>query len=108
VFGIWYPRSEIRDPGTEKKLIQDPESRGQKGTGSRIRIRVTLRNKAHLFMIVVDGVDDVLLAVLDNPPDGAADHVARRHRGDAQALPLTAQAHRLVVLQLTRAAPGIG
>ncbi len=40
-------------------------------------------------MIVVDGVDDVLLAVLDNPPDGAADHVARRHRGDAQALTLT-------------------
>jgi hypothetical protein len=58
-------------------------------------------------MIVVDGVDDVLLAVLDNAPDGAADHVARRHRGDAQALPLPPQAHRLVVLQLTHAAPSI-
>jgi hypothetical protein len=33
--------------------------------------------------------------------------VARRHRGDAQALTLTAQAHRLVVLQLIHAAPGI-
>jgi hypothetical protein len=26
----------IRDPGSEKKTISDPGSRGQKGTGSRI------------------------------------------------------------------------
>jgi hypothetical protein len=29
----------IRDPGSGKKLFPDPGSRGQKGTGSRIRIR---------------------------------------------------------------------
>jgi hypothetical protein len=33
---FWYPRSTIRDP---EKPIPDPGSRGQKGTGSRIRIR---------------------------------------------------------------------
>ena len=33
--------SGIRDPGSEirEKLIPDPGSRGQKGTGSRIQIR---------------------------------------------------------------------
>ncbi len=36
-FGIWDPRSGIR-----KKPIPDPGSRGQKGTGSRIRIRNTV------------------------------------------------------------------
>ena len=51
-------------------------------------------------MIVVYCVDDVLLAVLDNAPDGAADHVTSWHRGDAQALAPPLQAHRLVVLQL--------
>jgi hypothetical protein len=35
-FGIQDPRSEMR-----KKPIPDPGSRGQKGTGSRIRIRNT-------------------------------------------------------------------
>jgi hypothetical protein len=37
------PRSGIRDPGSgiRKKPIPDPGSRGQKGTGSRIRIRNT-------------------------------------------------------------------
>jgi hypothetical protein len=37
---IWvlHPGSEIRDP---KKPIPDPGSRGQKGTGSRIRISNT-------------------------------------------------------------------
>jgi len=33
--------SGIRDPGSGKKPIPDPGSRGQKGTGSRIRIRNT-------------------------------------------------------------------
>jgi hypothetical protein len=33
---VWDPGSEIR-----KKPIPDPVSRGQKGTGSRIRIRNT-------------------------------------------------------------------
>ncbi len=33
---VWDPGSEIR-----KKPIQDPGSRGQKSTGSRIRIRNT-------------------------------------------------------------------
>ena len=35
---LWDPRSGIR-----KKTIPDPGSRGQKGTGSRIRIRNTVR-----------------------------------------------------------------
>jgi hypothetical protein len=41
--GIRDPRSGIRDPrsGIRKKPIPDPGSRGQKGTGSRIRIRNT-------------------------------------------------------------------
>ncbi len=47
---VWYPgseirdpRSEIRDPGSGKNLfrIPDPGCRGQKGIGSRIRIRYT-------------------------------------------------------------------
>jgi hypothetical protein len=42
---IWVrdPGSGIRDPrsGIRKKPIPDPGSRGQKGTGSRIRIRNT-------------------------------------------------------------------
>jgi hypothetical protein len=38
-FGIRDPRSGIR-----KKPIPDPESRGQKGTGSRIQIRNTAQN----------------------------------------------------------------
>jgi hypothetical protein len=33
---VWDPGSEIRDP---ENPIPDPGSRGQKGTGSRIRIR---------------------------------------------------------------------
>ncbi len=40
----WDPGSDgIRDPGSwiRKKPIPDPGSRGQKGTGSRIRIRNT-------------------------------------------------------------------
>jgi hypothetical protein len=38
--------SGIRDPGPgiRKKPIPDPGSRGQKGTGSRIRIRNTVCN----------------------------------------------------------------
>ncbi len=42
--GIWDPGSEIRDPGSGKNpfRIPDPRSRGQKGTGSRIRIRNTV------------------------------------------------------------------
>jgi hypothetical protein len=43
---VWDPGSEIRDPrsGIRKKPIPDPGSRGQKGTGSRIRIRKTAFN----------------------------------------------------------------
>jgi hypothetical protein len=35
---VWDPGSKIRDP---EKPIPDPESRDQKGAGSRIRIRNT-------------------------------------------------------------------
>ncbi len=40
----WDPGSEIRDPGSGKNLfrIPNPGSRGQKGTGSLIRIRNTV------------------------------------------------------------------
>jgi hypothetical protein len=40
---VWDPASGIREPGSgiRKKPISDPGSRGQKGTGSRIRIRNT-------------------------------------------------------------------
>ncbi len=42
--------SGIRDPGSGKNLfrIPDPGSRGQKGTGSRIRIRNTDSNSVRL------------------------------------------------------------
>jgi hypothetical protein len=43
-FGIRYPRSRIR-----KNPIPDPGSRGQKGTGSRIRIRNTALRTYGLF-----------------------------------------------------------
>jgi hypothetical protein len=52
--GIRDPRSGIRDPrsGIRKKPIPDPGSRGQKGTGSRIRIRNTgFLNKIPNFLI---------------------------------------------------------
>jgi hypothetical protein len=41
---VWDPGPGIRDSGPEirKKPIPDPGSRGQKGTGSRIRIRNTV------------------------------------------------------------------
>jgi hypothetical protein len=38
---VWDPGSGIQDPVSGKKPIPDPGSRGQKGTGSRIRIRNT-------------------------------------------------------------------
>ena len=41
-----------------------------------------------LLVVEVDGVDDVLLAVLDDLPDGAADHVAGGHGGEGDALAL--------------------
>jgi hypothetical protein len=43
---VWDPGSEIRNPrsGIRKKPIPDSGSRGQKGTGSRIRIRNTGRD----------------------------------------------------------------
>jgi hypothetical protein len=42
---VWDPRSGIR-----KKPIADPGSRGQKGTGSRIRIRNTGMLNATIFV----------------------------------------------------------
>ncbi len=44
---VWDPGSEIRDLRSgirdPEKHIPDPGSKGQKGTGSRIRIRNTVR-----------------------------------------------------------------
>jgi hypothetical protein len=54
---VWDPASEIRDPrsgirdpgsGIRKKPIPDPGSRGQKGTGSRIRNTAKLATKKSL------------------------------------------------------------
>jgi hypothetical protein len=50
---VWDPGSRIRDPGSGKNL-PDPRSRGEKGTGSRIRIRNTYLGRKKLVMIVVD------------------------------------------------------
>ena len=40
------------------------------------------------FVIVVDGIDNVFLAVLDDLPDGTSDHVTRGNWGNAQAFAL--------------------
>jgi hypothetical protein len=50
LFKIW-----SRDPGSGKKPIPDPGSRGQKGTGSRIRIRNTGKNI--IFFAMVESLD---------------------------------------------------
>ena len=47
------------------------------------------------FVIVVDGIDNVFLAVLDDLPDGSSDHVTRRNWGDAQAFALAFEKHGL-------------
>jgi hypothetical protein len=49
-FGIRDPRSVIRDP---EKKTPDPGSRGQKGTGYRIRIRNTGWEDGKLKMCLV-------------------------------------------------------
>ncbi len=41
---VWDPGSGFGDPGSGKKTIPDPGSRGQKGNGFRIRIRNTACN----------------------------------------------------------------
>ncbi len=43
--------SLIQDPDPDFLPIPDPRSRGLKGTGSRIRIRNTANNAAHLFFV---------------------------------------------------------
>ena len=52
------------------------------------------------LVVVVHSVDNVLLPVLDNLPDGAPHHVARRQRGDGQPLALASQTDGLTVLHL--------
>ncbi len=51
---VWETGSGSRDPGSGKNpfRIPDPGSRGQKGTGSRIRIRNT---DLHIFQINLNG-----------------------------------------------------
>jgi hypothetical protein len=46
-------------------------------------------------MIVVDGVDNVFLAVLDDLPDGTSDHVTSGNWGDAQTFALAFEQHSL-------------
>ena len=55
---------------------------------------------ALLLVVVVHGVHDVLLPVLDDLPERAADHVTRGQRRDRQALALALQTDGLAVLQL--------
>ncbi len=63
----WDPGSRIRDPGSgiRKKPIPDPGSRGQKGTGSRIRNTAVSYGKCHeltyrLLCPVGSGSDQVI------------------------------------------------
>ena len=51
-------------------------------------------------MVVVHGVHDVLLPVLDDLPERAADHVTRGQRRDRQPLALALETDGLAVLQL--------
>jgi hypothetical protein len=46
-------------------------------------------------MIVVDGVDNVFLAVLDDLPDGTSDHVTSGNWGNAQTFALAFEQHSL-------------
>ena len=55
---------------------------------------------ALLLVVVVHGVHDVLLPVLDDLPERAADHVTRGQRRDRQPLALALQTDGLAVLQL--------
>ncbi len=51
--------SGIRDPGSGiwKKPIPDPGSRGQKGTGSRIRIRNTVDSAKIIILVETHSAD---------------------------------------------------
>ncbi len=64
---VWDPGSEIRDSrvGIRKKPIPDPGSRGQKGTGSRIRILNTVENYCQwlLFLIFSSVVYEPMLRI---------------------------------------------
>ena len=55
---------------------------------------------ALLLVVVVHGVHDVLLPVLDDLPERAADHVTRGQRRDRQPLALALETDGLAVLQL--------
>jgi hypothetical protein len=59
---FWDPGSEIRG---RKKPIPDPGSRGQKGTGSRIRIRNT----------DLDGAEELLGRLLTGHEPGGLEHL---------------------------------
>ena len=58
------------------------------------------------MVVVVDSVDDLLLAVLEYLPNCAADHVAAGQGSDLQTLAFAFQAHRLRVLELLHALEG--
>ena len=52
------------------------------------------------LVIVVHGVDNVLLPILDNLPDGPPDHVTRRQSCDSETLTLAPETDSLTVLHL--------
>ena len=62
---------------------------------------VTAIQMPFLLVVVVHRIHDIFLAVLDDPPDGATEHVACRQGGDDQTLAFPLQLDRLVVFQLS-------
>ena len=54
-----------------------------------------------LLVVVVHSVDNVLLPILHNLPDGPADHVASRDGGHRQTLHFPLQIDGLAVLELS-------
>jgi hypothetical protein len=67
--GIRDPGSEIRDPRSEirdpRSGIRDPDpgSRGQKGTGSRIRIRNTEGHDLYLLSCACSNADLIIVSL---------------------------------------------
>ena len=72
----------------------------QARSGEFLHRDITAVQMALFLVVVVHGVHDVLLAVLDDTPDSAANHVASGERSDGKALSLSLEFNCLAVLQL--------
>ncbi len=73
--------SGIRDPGSGKKPIPDPRSRGQKGTGSRIRIRNTGIKDPMLFKSLVPGSGMEKIRIRDGKNPNPGTEIQGNHPG---------------------------